>query len=113
VKTTMFCLESGIIMKGKIEDNACAEGGSFLITGMITGSLEVKANADLTLRGMVCEDVITYDGSKLLVYGMINGSLFIKGGIVEVYGMVCGDVVNEGGELFLHKDAKILGNLHE
>jgi len=104
-------LVSGSTLKGKIEDNACAENGSFTITGMITGSLEVRNGADVTLRGMVCGDVTTYEGSKLLVSGMINGSLFVKGGLVEVTGMIQKNLINDGGKVVLHAKAKVLGTI--
>jgi hypothetical protein len=104
-------LVSGTTFKGKIEDDACAENGVFVITGMISGSFEVKKGAQVTLRGMICGDTVTEDGSKLNVTGMINGCLIVKGGTVEVSGMIGKDLVNQGGKVILHKVAKVRGEL--
>jgi hypothetical protein len=104
-------LVSGTVFKGKIEDDAYAENGVFVITGMITGSFEVKKGAQVTLRGMVCGDTVTEDGSNLNVTGMINGCLIVKGGTVEVSGMINKDLVNQGGQVVLHKVAKVLGKV--
>lgn len=65
---------------GVIEgDVSVAPGTSLCLNGMITGNLTVEPDATCELRGTVVGSVINA-GGELQVYGLIQGSLVRQGG---------------------------------
>src|SRR5438046_8722276 len=53
---------------------------------------------------------------KALLHGLVTKAAKSAGGDLEIYGMVQGDVINEGGRLFVDKGAvvrgKVIGQTH-
>jgi len=60
---------------------------------------------------MVCKNLIVYDSSKIFLNGMVNGSVIINGGIVEIIGMVFGDVIKKDGTVQIDNKAVIKGSI--
>jgi autotransporter passenger strand-loop-strand repeat protein len=64
-------------------DATVAEGTHLCLNGMITGNLTVEAGATCELRGTVIGSVIN-NGGDLQVFGLIQGSLVRQGGRTTV-----------------------------
>ena len=64
-------------------DATVAEGTHLCLNGMITGNLTVEAGATCDLRGTVIGSVIN-TGGDLQVFGLIQGSLVRQGGHTNV-----------------------------
>ena len=96
--------------------------------GQIAGDLTVSDKLDLW--GNVSGDVIVVEGGKLYARGSILGNLIVQyGGRVHVYGQVhgdihlfdntklihsgrvAGDVINDGGRLFIEQKSQINGKV--
>jgi autotransporter passenger strand-loop-strand repeat protein len=60
-------------------DATVAQGTHLCLNGMITGNLTIEADASCELRGTVIGSVIN-SGGELQVFGLIQGSLVRQGG---------------------------------
>src|SRR3989442_13625576 len=65
---------------------------------------------------MVSGNLPAYVTGKAVLYRLFRKAAKAAGGDLEVYGMVQGDVVNEGGRLYVDKGAvvrgKVIGQTH-
>jgi cytoskeletal protein CcmA (bactofilin family) len=86
------------------------------MTGLVRGDLFVRDNSVCDVTGMVSGNLLAERTGKALLHGLVTKAAKAAGGDLEVYGMVQGDVVNEGGRLFVDKGAvvrgKVVGQTH-
>src|SRR5256885_12383922 len=86
------------------------------MTGLVRGDLFVRDNSVCDVTGMVSGNLLAERTGKALLHGLVTKAAKSAGGDLEVYGMVQGDVINEGGRLFVDKGAvvrgKVIGQTH-
>lgn len=76
----------------------------------IEGDVEIVSG--LQLHGMITGDAVVKEGGIFVLYGMVCNNVIVEeGAIVKIYGMVCRDLINRGGELEVF--GTIIGNLLE
>jgi cytoskeletal protein CcmA (bactofilin family) len=68
--------------------------------GKIEGDVEITF--ELKMHGMFLGNVTVKNGGYLILHGMATKSLVVEpGAAVEIFGMVIGNVINNGGKLFI------------
>jgi hypothetical protein len=86
------------------------------MTGLVRGDLFVRDNSVCDVTGMVSGNLLAERTGKAVLHGLVTKAAKAAGGDMEIYGMVQGDVLNEGGRLFVDKGAvvrgKIVGQTH-
>ncbi len=70
------------------------EGGKFYLRGSILGNLIVQYGGRVHVYGQVHGDVTVFDNTKLIHSGHIGG-----------------DLINDGGRLFIDRKAKVEGKI--
>jgi len=84
--------------------------------GLVRGDLFVRDSSVCEVIGMVSGNVLAERTGKAVLKGFVTKSAKAVGGDLEVYGMVAGDVVNEGGRVYVDKGAvvrgRVLGETH-
>jgi len=96
------------IESGKIEGDFEVDE-NLKLHGMITGNAFVKNGATLRLHGTVCKDLTIEEGSKAIINGTVCGNVINEGGVVEVYGVVYGNV---SGPVNIDGNAVIKGEVY-
>ena len=86
------------------------------MTGLVRGDLFVRDNSVCDVTGMVSGNLLAERTGKALLHGLVTKAAKTAGGDLDIYGMVQGDVINEGGRLFVDKGAvvrgKVIGQTH-
>jgi cytoskeletal protein CcmA (bactofilin family) len=86
------------------------------MTGLVRGDLFVRDNSLCDVTGMVSGNLLAERTGKAVLHGLVTKAAKSAGGDLEIYGMVQGDVINEGGRLFVDKGAvvrgKVIGQTH-
>lgn len=86
------------------------------MTGLVRGDLFVRDNSVCDVTGMVSGNLLAERTGKAILHGLVTKAAKAAGGDLEIYGMVQGDVMNEGGRLFVDKGAvvrgKVVGQTH-
>src|SRR5213080_3507632 len=73
------------------------------MTGLVRGDLFVRDNSVCDVTGMVSGNLLAERTGKALLHGLVTKAAKSAGGDLEIYGMVQGDVINEGGRLFVDR----------
>src|SRR6266705_2001849 len=81
---------------------------STTMTGLVRGDLFVRDNSLCDVTGMVSGNLLAERSGKAVLHGLVTKAAKAAGGDLEIYGMVQGDVVNEGGRLYVDKGAEVL-----
>ena len=81
------------------------------MTGLVRGDLFVRDSSVCEVVGMVSGNLLAERTGKAVLRGMVTKSCKTTGGDMEVYGLVLGDVVNEGGRVYVDKDALVRGRI--
>ena len=81
------------------------------MTGLVRGDLFVRDNSVCDVTGMVSGNLLAELKGKALVKGMVTKSCKAVGGDLEIYGLVLGDAVNEGGRMYIDKGAVVRGRI--
>ena len=81
------------------------------MTGLVRGDLFVRDNSVCEVTGMVSGNLLAERTGKAVLKGLVTKSCKAVGGDLEVYGLVQGDVVNEGGRVFVDKGAVVKGRV--
>src|SRR5437879_3507943 len=76
---------------------------STTVTGLVRGDLFVRDNSVCDVTGMVSGNLLAERSGKAVLHGLVTKAAKAAGGDLEIYGMVQGDVVNEGGRLYVDK----------
>src|SRR5229473_874056 len=71
------------------------------MTGLVRGDLFVRDSSVCDVTGMVSGNLLAERTGKAVLRGLVTKAAKAAGGDLEVYGMVQGDVVNEGGRLYI------------
>ncbi|HEX9341687.1 MAG TPA: hypothetical protein VF992_11045, partial [Thermoplasmata archaeon] len=89
---------------------------STTMTGLVRGDLFVRDNSLCDVTGMVSGNLLAERSGKAVLHGLVTKAAKAAGGDLEIFGMVQGDVVNEGGRLYVDKGAvvrgKVIGQTH-
>jgi hypothetical protein len=81
------------------------------MTGLVRGDLFVRDNSVCDVTGMVSGNLLAELKGKAVVKGLVTKSCKAVGGDLEIYGLVLGDAVNEGGRLYIDKGAVVRGRI--
>ncbi len=81
------------------------------MTGLVRGDLFVRDNSVCDVTGMVSGNLLAELKGKAVVKGMVTKSCKAVGGDLEIYGLVLGDAVNEGGRMYVDKGAVVRGKI--
>ena len=81
------------------------------MTGLVRGDLFVRENGVCEVVGMVTGDLVAERTGRTVLRGMVGKSAKAAGGDLEIHGMVVGDVVNEGGRVYVDKGALVKGKV--
>jgi len=81
------------------------------MTGLVRGDLFVRDNSVCEVTGMVSGNLLAERSGKAVLRGLVTKACKSTGGDLEVYGLVQGDVVNEGGRVYVDKGAAVRGRV--
>src|SRR5574340_140748 len=81
------------------------------MTGLVRGDLFVRDNSLCDVTGMVSGNLLAELKGKAVVKGLVTKSCKAVGGDLEIYGLVLGDAVNEGGRMYIDKGAVVRGKI--
>ncbi len=81
------------------------------MTGLVRGDLFVRDNSVCDVTGMVSGNLLAELKGKAVVKGLVTKSCKAVGGDLEIYGLVLGDAVNEGGRMYIDKGAVVRGKI--
>lgn len=81
------------------------------MTGLVRGDLFVRDNSVCDVTGMVSGNLLAELKGKAVVKGLVTKSCKAVGGDLEIYGLVLGDAVNEGGRMYIDKGAVVRGKV--
>jgi hypothetical protein len=81
------------------------------MTGLVRGDLFVRDNSVCEVTGMVSGNLLAERTGKAVLKGLVTKACKATGGDLEVYGLVLGDVVNEGGRIYVDKGAVVRGKV--
>src|SRR2546428_4513131 len=70
------------------------------MTGLVRGDLFVRDSSVCDVTGMVSGNLLAERTGKAVLHGLVTKAAKAAGRDLEVYGLVQGDVVNEGGRLY-------------
>ena len=105
------------IFRGGVLDERF-EGGVVVIgprptqmIGLVRGDLFVRDGSVCEMTGMVTGNLLAERTGKVVLKGLVNKDAKAVGGDLEVYGMVVGNVVNEGGRVYIDKLAVVRGKV--
>lgn len=87
------------------------------MTGLVRGDLFVRDQSVCEVTGMVSGNLLAERTGKAILKGMVTKAAKATGGDLEIYGLVLGDVINEGGRVYVDKGAlvkgKVIGAKHD
>jgi hypothetical protein len=81
------------------------------MTGLVRGDLFVRDSSVCEVTGMVSGNLLAERTGKAVLKGLVTKSCKAVGGDLEVYGLVQGDVVNEGGRIYVDRGAVVRGKI--
>lgn len=81
------------------------------MTGLVRGDLFVRENSICDVTGMVSGNLLAELKGKAVLKGLVTKSCKAVGGDLEIYGLVLGDAVNEGGRMYIDKAAVVRGKV--
>jgi cytoskeletal protein CcmA (bactofilin family) len=79
------------------------------VRGTVTGQVTVLPDAHLVLRGVCKGNVIISDGARAELWGIVEGDVGNQGGNVSIFGIVEGQLVRGEGETHLSSDSIVRG----
>lgn len=62
--------------------------GNLLITGILNGSIVVKAPAILHVQGIMNGDLVVDEGAFAEIRGVLNAKSILSAGVLNIYGIV-------------------------
>ncbi|MBI4415397.1 MAG: hypothetical protein HY557_00250 [Euryarchaeota archaeon] len=81
------------------------------MTGLVKGDLFVRDNSTCEVVGMVTGNLIAERTGKAVLRGLVAKDVKAVGGDVEIHGMVAGNVINEGGRIFIGPSCLVRGEV--
>lgn len=92
---------------GRIDGDIEVNDG-FNLVGMVTGNIRVVSGGVLHLHGMCVKDITVRSGGTAKLFGMVNGNVLNDGGSLEVHGTVLGAVRTNGGKTVISPAATVV-----
>ena len=115
-------VDSDQTMNGScVGDIAVIEGGRLKLNGACSGDL-IMESGETVLRGALAGDAtqlagtLTVNGDLLIesgdttIRGAVAGDVQNRGGNLKVYGVIKGDLIEDGGTTWVDPKAKIMGD---
>jgi hypothetical protein len=93
----------------KLEGNAIVND-RLQFSGMITGSTSIISGGYFVLHGTCCRDLFVESGSVVHIHGTVLGDVYNRGGKLEVYGTIGGNLYRISGTTFVDKNSMINGH---
>ena len=81
------------------------------MTGLVRGDLFVRDSSVCEITGRVSGNLLAERTGRAVLRGLVTKACKSTGGDLEVYGLVLGDVVNEGGRVFVDRGAVVRGKV--
>lgn len=81
----------------------------YSINGIHDGSVTVLENGTFLLQGVIQGDLTVHQDGIATVRGVVTGTAANHGGELNVYGSIDVDLIENGGNTFVHPDSKIAG----
>ena len=81
------------------------------MTGLVRGDLFVRDASVCEVIGMVTGNLLAERTGRAVLRGLVAKHAKATGGDLEIYGMVVGDVVNEGGRMYVDKGSLVKGRV--
>jgi cytoskeletal protein CcmA (bactofilin family) len=81
------------------------------MTGLVRGDLFVRDNSVCEVTGMVSGNLLAERTGKAVLKGLVTKACKATGGDLEIYGLVVGDVVNQGGRVYVDKGGVVRGKV--
>lgn len=91
---------------GKIEGDIEIDS-QLTMHGIFAGKVTVKSGGFLVLHGMATKDLVVEHGAVVEVPGMVAGNVINSGGMLSVTGTVTGQVIEQAGETEISPNASI------
>ena len=79
------------------------------MTGLVKGDLFVRDNSTCEVVGMVTGNLVSEKTGKAVLRGLVAKDVKSVGGDLEIHGMVVGNVINEGGRVFIGPSCLVRG----
>ncbi len=81
------------------------------MTGLVRGDLFVRDASVCEVIGMVTGNLLAERTGRAVLKGLVAKHAKATGGDLEIFGMVVGDVVNEGGRVYIDKGSLVKGRV--
>lgn len=75
--------------------------------GMFSGRVVVKSGGNLILHGMAGKDLIVELGAVVEISGMVVGNVINNGGKISVMGTIVGKIIENSGETLISSNASV------
>ena len=80
--------------------------------GNVGGNVTVREGGKFYLRGSILGNLFVEPGGRVHIYGQIHGSVTVFEGTKLIHsGVIKGDLINEGGRLFIERKSKVNGKV--
>ena len=73
-----------------------------LFLGIAVGSARVAMGATLEMQGIILGDLVLDPGTRVLMDGIVHGNVINEGGLLEVFGIVHGEIRGNPGACLLY-----------
>ena len=84
----------------------------FTMWGSVGGNVTVVDGGKFYHRGAIYGDLHVEFGGRVHIFGNITGNLHVARGAKVIHsGVIGGDAINDGGRLFIEKEATIVGKV--
>lgn len=78
-----------------------------MISGMVTGCVNVEPFCTLKLSGMICKDLTVLENASVYLHGRVSGDVYNRGGVLKIYGTISKNVYTISGDTFIDENAMI------
>ena len=80
--------------------------------GSVAGNVTAAAGAKFYMRGAIYGDLIVKPGGRVHVFGNISGDMTVMEKTKVIHsGVIGGNVLNEGGRLYIDATAQVAGRV--
>ena len=80
--------------------------------GNVGGTVTVKEGGKFYLRGSILGNLIVQYGGRVHIYGQVHGSVTLFDNTKVIHsGMIAGDLINDGGRLFIERISRVDGKI--
>jgi hypothetical protein len=84
----------------------------FELWGHVGGNVTVISGGKFYLRGAIYGNLIVEDGGRVHIFGQIKGNVTLGPNTKVIHsGVVGGDIINNGGRLFVDRASKVGGKI--